>query len=468
MRLLYSIIPLVFLLACSKEELSPSANNTQPVPVNPVVKNDSLFKYVAYKFDLTSSYPKMPDIQFNNAWIQIGSLSGGLDHCHYKVFNFKGVDHLVLNPNSVNKVPLIHLVNKAGKWEMEKFYDGPLTNFSSPVSSDMGTEGNYFLSDFGSEAFGSNNLPGGPSVKIQVEDNMSLKVTKASGMEDHTFYSTAKGDLTGDGLEDNVAIRLGSQNGRYTGVVGMYFYTQNKDGSFTEDRTIISDPTLDGTNPNMEEATSIGVGNVLGDARPEIIVSGPFLGIAVFAWNAQIQKFQFVKTKVDAGFFVLDKSKNRSPIETRIMDFNNDGLMDLALEFEGDPSGGIQIWWNDGKGNFTTGPQYIFINNAVGERYFDVVDINGDGWQDIFIGGWMGSSYNLKNSIWLNNTNKSFAFYNKDLIINPADKSNITHQIRGLMSNGKFKIIGLTGQYDFLLEAGRYQFKVIDISGFQF
>ena len=468
MRLLFLISYLLLFISCSKEEISPTTNNNPPVPTNPVVKNDSLYKYVAYKFDLTSSYPKMPDIQFNNAWIQIGSLSGGLDHCHYKVFNFKGVDHLVLNPNSVNKVPLIHLVNKSGKWEMEKFYDGPLTNFSSPVSSDMGTEGTYFLSDFGSEAFGSNNLPGGPSVRIQANDDLTLKITKASGSEDHTFYSTAKGDLTGDGLEDNVAIRLGGQNGRYTGVVGMYFYTQNKDGSFTEDRTIISDPTLDGTNPNMEEATSIGVGNVLGDARPEIIVSGPFLGIAVFAWNAQIQKFQFVKTKVDAGFFVLDKSKNRSPIETRIMDFNNDGLMDLALEFEGDPSGGIQIWWNDGKGNFTAGPQYIFINNAVGERYFDVVDINGDGWQDIFIGGWMGSSYNLKNSIWLNNKNKSFAFYDKDLIINPADKSNITHQIRGLMSNGKFKIIGLTGQYDFLLEAGRYQFKVIDISGFQF
>ncbi|MHA8050817.1 FG-GAP repeat domain-containing protein [Aquirufa sp. ROCK-SH2] len=467
MRLLYLIIILTLFQACSKEEISPATTNNQPVTTNPVVKNDSVFKYIATKFDLTSTYPKMQDVLFNNAWVQIGSLSGGLDHCHYKVFYYKGVEHLILNPTSVNKVPLIHLINKSGIWEVEKTYDGPLSNFSSPVSSDMGSDGNYFLSEYGSEAFGTNNLPGGPSVKIQVEDNLTLKFTKASGQEDHTFYSSAKGDLNGDGLEDNVASMMGGQNGKFPGVAGLMVYTQNKDGSFFEDRNFISDPNTDGTYPNIEGVTSIGVANVMGDSRPEIIVSGPFLGIAIYAFNAQIQKFQYVKTKFDAGFFVLDKSKNRSPIETRIVDFNNDGFLDLALEFEGDPGGGIQIWWNDGKGNFAAGPQYFFSNTAVGERYFDVVDINGDGWQDIFIGGWMGSSYNLKNSFWLNNKNKSFAFYDKDLVINPAEKSNITHQIRGFMSNGKFKIIGVTGQYDFLLDAGRYQFKVIDISNFK-
>lgn len=467
LKLFFALILLVEgLFSCAKEEVSPVAN-TQPTTVtSSFITNDSLLKYDAYLFDLTNKYPQMPDVQFNGAWVQVGSLSGGLDHCHFKYYSLKGVDHIILNPTSVSKVPLIHLINKGSKWELEKIYDGLNSNFGSPNSSEVGTDGSYFISEYGSEAFGTDNMPGGPVVRIQTNDDLTLTITRVSGPTNQTFMSNASGDFNGDNLVDNVSSLFGPQSGKFSGIADFMIFLQNSDGSFREDRNIILDPKF----TEDQGGTSVTTSDLLGDSHPEIIKSGAFLGIAIFAWNSQIQKYQYLKTNTDPGFFKLDKSMNRSPIMSRSADLNNDGFNDVVIQFEGPPGGGLQIWWNDGKGNLSAGPQYINSNaNMFAERGFDIVDINGDGWLDIFLGGWIGpnTAVNLKNNFWLNSKDKNFKFYDKDIIINPTNKSNAPHQIRAYRSNGKFKIIGLTGMYDFLEGPGRYQFKIIEMGNFK-
>lgn len=70
-------------------------------------------------------------------------------------------------------------------------------------------------------------------------------------------------------------------------------------------------------------------------------------------------------------------------------DIDNDGDIDIVESTQSDANG-IDVWTNDGKGNFkakrfNTGGTYNYFTGPEGENM--LVDINGDGFLDLFFGG---------------------------------------------------------------------------------
>ncbi len=66
-------------------------------------------------------------------------------------------------------------------------------------------------------------------------------------------------------------------------------------------------------------------------------------------------------------------------------DFNNDGFVDIVLM--SNKTGGVftEIFWNDGKGNFTMGNSGIEPKGTRGGMAY--ADVNCDGWLDLVVGG---------------------------------------------------------------------------------
>ena len=75
---------------------------------------------------------------------------------------------------------------------------------------------------------------------------------------------------------------------------------------------------------------------------------------------------------------------------------DNDGDLDALV------AGGRQarLWWNDGKGQFNQAEQSFPCNER---QDVTVADVNGDGWEDIFVG-----EYDNRAWVWVNEGEGSF------------------------------------------------------------
>jgi len=462
----YKLVLVFFLFSCTKTVVSPNTLTTSSTSVYNT--SDASFTYKTILFDFTNNYPSMPD----SSNVQTGGLSSAIINPNSSInYNVNGVENMIITPHSIYHTPLIHLINSDSVWKIENVYNTPLSNFSEPNYSEVDNNGNLSIAESGSEAVGQNNMIGGSTIYTQTNSDNSLKFSNASGTNRYIFWSTAIGDLNNDGKNDIVSVcnscNLINKNNDWLGVMGeMFPYTQNSNGTFLINQNLISDPLLDKSwkypIDGQQKIGIIGISNITGDNKPEIIFAGRY-GFLFFTWDNTIQKYKLANTNIDAGFF----NSQRSPIEIKFADFDKDGNTDVAIEFEGPPGGGIQIWFNDGMGNLTAGPQYFFNNTVIANRFFEVGDINGDGYPDIFIDGNTPSTpFNLKDCMWLNNKNKTFSFSTKDFWVSQKS-SEMPQMIKGFFSNGKFKVIGTRGMFDDLGNVGRTQFKIIDISNFK-
>jgi hypothetical protein len=411
-----------------------------------------------FNFNLSS---QVPVGLLDSTQLQMGNTS-----TQSVIYTVDGSEHMVTIPGNDKPSPSMHFINKQGNWVFEGFNSDVLMDGARNYSF-MDKMGTFAYSNTGTESI--QPWPLGEIVFVQTKQGKIVK--KKISTDKAFFHSVATGDMNNDGLVDVVGMHMGTlsmRNGNknfYWGVENFIPYTQNKDGSFTENQDIIAD---DRAWPGLHGAGAIIMADLMGDSRPELIkadygfnADSERYSLAIFAYNPKINKYQFVKTAKELGVF---SNKYQGATSIIAQDFNKDGFLDLAVATEGQlengkPAGIVQIWWNDKDGNLSPGQSIVGQADLVQFREFEVGDVDGNGWVDIVLHAGNGTSVkglpgpnkenylNLKYAIWLNSGGK-FTQFDQDLLMNKASQTNGFNvgpkpsYIKGFLVNGKLKFYG--------------------------
>lgn len=376
------------------------------------------------------------------------------------LYTLNGTEHIIGTPAEGNKaLPPVHFINKNGKWEFDRF--------STYVT--MGNARNYVFIDSSTIAMADHGLESGNpwpygdiyTIKTQ-NDTLSWK--KISQYKSF-FHSVGVGDINSDGLYDLVGLHMGSYN-TWKGNNGLQPFVQNTDGSFSEGKNLIEDQKEFGG------GGSVLIADIMGDKTPEIIEGqygsgGPLYGFTIYNYDKNSNKYTYYKRPGNSGVFADDKQGSTS---IKLADFNNDGLKDMAIASEGYPGTMLQIWTNDGKGDYVPGqvlnyPDVIptgYPDSSNTFREFEIADVDNDGWLDILVhpfhfgnkfrinpgpqnpnktnGGWSGSGIYLQNQIW-----KNFGGYFNTIQNDLSVYGTFPGFIKGTYINNKLKYFGFEG-----------------------
>jgi hypothetical protein len=401
---------------------------------------------------ISKIYITIPGISADNLNISInGSISGTV------AYTKDGIEHLIVTPTLFTTEPLIpsiHLIKKNGAWIFEGSYpEGSMGCARSTASLD--NEGTMAFADHGLE-LSSGTWPFG---NILVARTIGDKLIWTNVSSARSFYhSVSVDDINNDGLKDIVGLHMGTK-GDWTND-NLHTYLQNSDGSFSENRNIISLTEWTGNHG----AGAVLVQNVLGDSRPEIIRAdygqnptypSDRYSIAIFSYNSTSQKYEMTKSPGAIGVFA---NPDRGATSIKALDVDKDGDLDLAIATEGTNFNGIEIWSNDGQGNFTPSSQKLgFDPTQMSFREFEVIDIDNDGWDDIIInpyhygklfrigsnGYQNGTGIILNNLIWKNGSG-TFNLLSKNISLPDI----VPTYLKAFKINDKFYFIGIEGNPD--------------------
>jgi len=379
-----------------------------------------------------------------------GSVAGTL------VYKKDGVENMIITPTLFFNEPLlpaIHLVKKSESWVYEGNY---------PEGS-MGAARNYdFLDNNGTIAFSDHGLElregTWPFGNLVVARTTGDKLIWTTVSNDRSFYhSVSTGDINNDGLTDIVGLHMGTK-GSWTSD-DLHTYIQNKDGSFSENRNIISLSKV----PGNYGGGAVLVTDLFGDSAPEIIKAdygqnptypSPRYSFAIFSFDKNTGYYELTKSPGPIGVF---KNPDRGATSIKAADFDKDGDLDLAVATEGTDFNGIEIWINDGVGNFTPSDQKLEFTPADMQfREFQVMDVDNDGYLDIVLNPFhYGKLFRinptgenleetvgimLHNLIWKNSSG-NFSLLKKEIIVH-----NVTPSfVKAFKINGKLTFICIEG-----------------------
>lgn len=386
-----------------------------------------------------------------------GSVSGTIYDYVY------GKERLVISPTLFFRYPLLpslNFIKNGSNWSLESAY----------TSGAMGAGRNYELmdsinrtwviADHGLE-LSTGAWPYG-SIYVMYQNGSGLNYKNIS-LSKSFYHSVSAGDLNNDGLKDIVGLNMGVIGNWYG---NLHAYIQNSDGSFSEARNLINDGL--NTWSMNKGAGAVLIADVMGDKRPEIIRADYGLNLsyqsqsdrysfAIYSYDNTLQKYTVVRDPGPLGIFA---NNDRGATSIKAADFDNDGDLDLALAIEGTSFCGIDVWLNNGNGNFAPSANRLEFNfNQMGLREFNIIDTNNDGWLDIVLNPFafgklfrVGGSGNnndygtggvyLNNLLWMNNKG-TFSMYKKTVIVPNIKPS----YLKSAKINGQFKFIGV--QTDF-------------------
>ncbi len=170
----------------------------------------------------------------------------------------------------------------------------------------------------------------------------------------------AVGDLNGDGKPD-LALNTNATTGG-----GMSILLNNGNGTF-------GTPTYYPVGiSGVLAANSIAIGDVNGDKKPDVIITGSSVSAIVYLNQGN-------------GTFAVKGTVGSVPIYATnnvvLADINNDKKLDIVIP---DGLGDVFTFYGTGKGTFTAGPAYPLQAQTNGGNYVVAVgDFNGDGTLDL-------------------------------------------------------------------------------------
>jgi hypothetical protein len=395
MRSIIIVFICLSFIACSKTADTSLIVN-KPITTVPVVVSPPVNKYTIENF--TVSGFTIPNITSNQIQIGVnGSISGTILYAKNDVFNLVIPATLFFN---YPLIPLIHLIKLNGSWQFENSYqDGAMGAGRNYECLDSVNQ-TWVYADHGLELT-SGNWPNGHMILMKTIGN-KLSFSNIS-LAKSFYHSISTGDLNNDGLKDVVGLNMGTKGDWFD---NLHTYMQNSDGSFSENRTILQ------ANANARGAGAVLLKDLNGDARPEVIRAdygfnstyqkiADRYSIMIYSFNTITNKYELSKDPGPLGVFA---NNDRGATSIKSADFNKDGFIDLAIATEGSNFNGIEIWMNDGKGNFTPSSQKLeYSFDQLQFREFEIIDYDKDGYPDIFLNPWAGKLFKDVNNVYMDN-----------------------------------------------------------------
>lgn len=359
-----------------------------------------------------------------------------------------GEEHLIIPPTLFYNEPLIptvHLKKKNNEWVYIDNY--PEAAMGCGRDSELlDNNGTVVFADHGLEP----NQPIWPFGNIHIARTNGEKLNWTTISEDRSFYhSVSIGDLNNDGLNDIVALHMGTKGSWGD---NLHTYIQKANGTFEPNKNMLSYNNWLGA----YGAGAVLIANILGDSRPEIIradyrVFSEFpskrYSFSIFGFSSTTGKYEFIKSPGVFGFASTDFGAT----SMKAVDFDKDGDLDIALAYEGNQTNGVEIWTNNGNGDYIFSNQKLeYKFNDLQFREFEIVDVNNDGWQDIVLNGWGGklfkSDYSkgeilLNNLIWKNNN----GVLEQLSTPNRVTLGDMPTYIKAFIVNNKLKFIAIRG-----------------------
>ena len=359
-----------------------------------------------------------------------------------------GTEHIITNPAYIKATPPLHFVLKNNVWTYENMYiDALMDGFRNYDPIDK--NGTYVIANHGNEV--SNPRPFGDVFVVKTNGD-KLNWTKVS--KGKSFYhSAAGGDLDGDGLFDISGVHMGTYENWYE---GPHLYKQNSDGSFSQTRNFMDTTGFIGRNLGLG-ATLIA--DMVGDSKKELIIAeygfnttfnknfNERYGIAIFGYDNSTKRLKYISSLKEIGIY---SNADRGTTSIKVSDIDKDGDKDILVAVEGsDEVNAVQVFKNDGAGNFKPGQIISFTFSNFQFREFELVDINNDGLDDILFHSFHNGSLfrinpnniyagvKLQNNIWIN-SGGTFAKYPNENTIPNIRPGNL----KGFFVNGKVKFIG--------------------------
>ncbi|MDA9844278.1 hypothetical protein N9C47_05435, partial [Flavobacteriaceae bacterium] len=206
------------------------------------------------------------------------------------------------------------------------------------------------------------------------------------------FHDVAIGDLNMDGLMDVVGTTFYGPNlpgGKLPDGAVFGVFIQKDDGTFEMKNDMLNYPLLeDGSRLFQGVPLGLGIKNIYGDERPEIITyfSDNLRGSNNFNQinlnNNPIVVFEYDSNKEQFIPNFNDQSINKEIYQTTtvdVFDLNNDGFMDIVASMEGQEGDKFDIWLGIENKKFT----YQGRLDKKGDATF--IDINLDGYLDMIL-----------------------------------------------------------------------------------